>query len=657
MDLSIIIVNYNVRYFLEHCLRSVQSACNGIEAEVIVVDNNSVDGSVEMLREKFPWVQTIASKENLGFSKGNNLGIQKAKGRYLLLLNPDTVVEEDTFRRCIEYMDDHPKAGGLGVKMMDGSGAFLPESKRGLPTPDVAFYKIFGLSALFPKSRTFGKYHLSYLDQDTIASIEVLSGAYMFLRKSVIDQIGGLDENFFMYGEDIDLSYRIVKAGYENIYFPETRIIHYKGESTKKSSVNYVFVFYRAMIIFARKHFADNKARLLSFLINLAIYFRAGVAIVSRLTNRLALPALDFGLMFGVLIGLKSLYESQIKSGEGVHYPPEVDTYGFPIMLLIWILSISLLGGYNRPVRMLHLLRGLVLGSVVILIGYALLDESMRFSRGLILLSTVASVLILPLLRLLLDRFGVITLDRNQEKRVGIVGSATEIKRIRDFLRISKMPVASFYYINPKRKSESPPDGVRYHASLYQLRDVVDIHKINELILCLNDISVESAIAQMSNGYRRKVNFMLAPRESEYVIGSSSNRALGEYYLIDTHALLDAGNQRKKRLFDLAAALLLLLLSPVLIFAYRSPGRFLKNMRSIVLGNSTFVGIPTDIYEKANAAPIVQKPHLITAADQFEKMLHIDRDDVLLNYLANYSVSLDLDILMRGLKNLDRTPV
>ncbi|MFM7216761.1 MAG: glycosyltransferase family 2 protein, partial [Bacteroidota bacterium] len=272
MKLSVVIVNYNVKYFLEQCLRSAERACQGLEAEIFVVDNNSVDGSVEMVAEKFPKVKVIANKNNTGFSKANNQAIRISKGEYVLLLNPDTVVEEDTFRKTVAFMDEHADAGGLGVKMIDGSGKFLPESKRGLPTPEVAFYKIFGLSLLFPTSKRFGRYHLGYLDKDDVHKVDVLAGAFMLLRSSVLDKIGLLDEDFFMYGEDIDLSYRITKAGFSNYYFPHTSIIHYKGESTKKSSVNYVFVFYNAMVIFARKHFSPTNASTFSFFIRLAIY-------------------------------------------------------------------------------------------------------------------------------------------------------------------------------------------------------------------------------------------------------------------------------------------------------------------------------------------------------------------------------------------------
>ena len=200
MKLSIVIVNYNVKHFLEQCLHAVKKACINIDSEVFVVDNNSVDGSTGMIIQKFPWVKLIANKKNFGFSKANNQAILKATGEYVLLLNPDTVVEEDTFQKVLAFMDANPDAGGLGVRMIDGKGNFLPESKRGLPTPWVAFSKIFGLSSLFPKSKKFGKYHLSYLSENEIHEVDVLSGAFMLMRKETIDKVGMLDEEYFMYG-------------------------------------------------------------------------------------------------------------------------------------------------------------------------------------------------------------------------------------------------------------------------------------------------------------------------------------------------------------------------------------------------------------------------------------------------------------------------
>ncbi|MEP7265102.1 MAG: glycosyltransferase, partial [Bacteroidota bacterium] len=381
MKISIVIVNYNVQYFLEQCLLSVANACKGMDAEVFVVDNNSSDGSVEMVARKFPEVKLIANKDNKGFSAANNQAIREAKGEYILLLNPDTVVEEDTFSKTCAFMDLHPDAGALGVLMIDGKGNFLPESKRGLPVPSVAFYKIFGLAALFPKSKTFGRYHLGFLDKNKIHKVDVLSGAFMLLRKAALDKTGLLDEDYFMYGEDIDLSYRITKAGYFNYYFPETRIIHYKGESTKKSSINYVFVFYRAMAIFADKHFAKGNARLFNLLITFAIYIRAGLAMLQRFAERIFLPLTDAVLIYAGMYFLKNYWEVTVKD---VHYPSFFMNSLVPLYIIIWLASAYLSGGYDKPIRIAKLIRGILTGAVVILVVYALLPETYRFSRALI---------------------------------------------------------------------------------------------------------------------------------------------------------------------------------------------------------------------------------------------------------------------------------
>ena len=330
MKLSVVIVNYNVKHFLEQCLISVKKAMEMVEGEVFVVDNNSVDGSVEMVSEKFPHVTVIVNQENLGFARANNQAIRRAKGEYILLLNPDTVVEDNTFSKVISFMDAHPDAGGLGVKMVDGKGNFLPESKRGLPTPIVAFYKIFGLSALFPKSKKIGKYHLGFLDKDKTHEVDVLSGAFMMIKKETLNETGLLDEDFFMYGEDIDLSYRITQAGYKNYYFPETIIIHYKGESTKKGSLNYVLLFYKAMLIFAGKYFEPGKFKIFSFIIRAAIYFRASLSVIKRLVLNALLPILDILIIFLGYYFLVPEWE-KFKFSDGYHYPPGLFHVAVPL--------------------------------------------------------------------------------------------------------------------------------------------------------------------------------------------------------------------------------------------------------------------------------------------------------------------------------------
>ncbi len=280
MRLSVVIVNYKVKHFLEQCLRSVERAADGIAVETIVVDNASGDGSVEYIKERFPAVTLIASEENLGFARANNLAIRKSCGEYVLLLNPDTIVPENCFREFLKFMDSKPEAGGCGAYMLHSDGSFALESRRGLPTPFVAFCKMSGLAALFPKSRTFGRYYMRYLDENKPSRIEIMSGAFMFLRRCALAKAGLLDEDFFMYGEDIDLSCRIMKSGYDNYFLP-VRMLHYKGESTVKSSYRYVHTFYQAMQLFFNKHYS-HYSLLLSLPISIAIWVRAMLAYVGN---------------------------------------------------------------------------------------------------------------------------------------------------------------------------------------------------------------------------------------------------------------------------------------------------------------------------------------------------------------------------------------
>jgi Predicted glycosyltransferases len=288
MLLSVIIVNYNVKYFLEQCLCSVRKAIGELamvrgenSVEVIVVDNQSTDGSIEYLEPRFPFAQFIASPVNLGFSKANNLALQKAKGQYILFLNPDTILPEDAFVKCTRFMDAHADAGALGVYMVDGAGQYLKESKRGFPSLWVSFCKMSGLTKWFPTSRIFAGYYLGHLSNQHIQMVDVLSGAFMMVRKQALEKTGGFDEQFFMYAEDIDLSYRLQKAGFTNYYLPDCRIIHFKGESTRKNS-HYVKQFYRAMVQFVQKHHHGELAWLYTGLLEAMIWLRAAITVVSR---------------------------------------------------------------------------------------------------------------------------------------------------------------------------------------------------------------------------------------------------------------------------------------------------------------------------------------------------------------------------------------
>ncbi len=655
MKLSIVIVNYNVKYFLEQCLHSVQKACNGMEAEVFVVDNNSVDGSLKMVRDKFPDVHLIENKDNKGFSKANNQAIRKAKGEYILLLNPDTLVEDDTLTKTVQYMDEHPDAGGLGVKMLDGKGKFLPESKRGLPSPAVSFFKIFGISALFPKSRLFGRYHLSYLDKDKIHEIDILAGAFMLLRKKVLDRIGLLDEDFFMYGEDIDLSYRITQAGFKNIYYPETRIIHYKGESTKKSSLNYVFVFYNAMIIFAKKHFSQKNARSFSLLINLAIYIRAFISILTRFFSRMMLPLLDVILLFGGIYFIKNYWEHVFIFPGGGHYPIALVVVLVPAYIFIWLMCVYLSGGYDKPIRLGRLAQGMITGTVIVLVLYGLLSEHYRFSRALILLGALWGIISMIGIRSLLylidmNRFRI---GRVKFKRFIIIGETEEAERVSGLLQKTFINPA-FIGIVSFHNHKGNQNGFLGH--LGQIKEIITIHKIDEVIFCAKDVPAQVIIDKMSELKDEQVDFKIAPPESLSIIGSNSINTSGDLYVFDINAITKIPNRRNKRLLDILISLTLLLTYPITLFLVRKPIGLLRNIFSTFLGFKSWVGYAPYQPEEHHHLPDIRKGVLDPTYAFRNKDIPLDTILRLnLMYARDYKFFNDLNIIVKGFRDLGRS--
>lgn len=647
MKLSIIIVNYNVKHFLEQCILSVKKALSGIEGEIFVVDNNSVDGSVEMIQVKFPDVKLIANKDNTGFSKANNQAIRIASGEYILLLNPDTIVEEDTFSTCIQFMDSHQEAGALGVKLIDGKGNYLPESKRGLPTPAVAFYKIFGLSKLFPKSRTFGKYHLGYLDKDETNEIEILSGAFMFMRKSALDKSGLLDETFFMYGEDIDLSYRISLAGFKIYYHPKTRIIHYRGESTKKSSINYVFVFYNAMIIFAKKHFSQKNAQLFTFLIQCAVYLRAGLSIITRIISNIWLPIADALFIFIGVFLLKGYWATR----SGIFYPHEFIWIVVPLYISCWELFMWISGGYDRPLKTIKTLRGIAIGTFIILIVYGLLDEQHRYSRFLTLVGAGWAAISTSGIRLLYNllKYKSLFPEDFESKRILIIGSEEEAARIAAILNQS--PVKSSYtgIVSPKTDDL---ESLNNSVTSNRVKEMVEVFRINELIFCGSDMSSTQIMNQMSFINRPELEYKIAPPESLFIIGSNSILTIGEPYTIGLNSIDKPSNSRKKRVFDILVSLLVFASFPFLIFFVSNRGQILQNVFAVLFGRKTWVGF---IPNENNLLPTI-KPGILNPIDPFDEIQIDDsiKQQANLLYAKDYMVKQDFIILLNSWRYLGR---
>jgi GT2 family glycosyltransferase len=642
IQLSVIIVNYNVRYFLEQCLHSVFRANETLNAEVFVVDNQSVDGSCAMVRDKFPDVKLIENDRNLGFSTANNQAIRLAKGKYILLLNPDTVVQEDTFVKVLKFMDEHPDAGGLGVKMIDGRGNYLPESKRGLPTPWVAFCKMTGLAALFPHSQQFGRYYLGYLSNIEVNPIDVLAGAFMLLRSETLEKTGLLDETFFMYGEDIDLSFRISLACYKNYFYPETTIIHYKGESTKKGSLNYVLVFYQAMIIFAQKHFSGAYARNLVIIIRIAVYLRALLAIFHRTSAAIAFPLTDAVFAISGFMILKPLWEKfQLQGG---HYPADILLFALPVYLLIWLISISFSGGYEQPVRLGRIARGLLAGTVVILAGYSLLPESFRFSRGLILLSFSWNLIILSLWRIVAAFLRVPGVQLHSDKALNliIVGRSEEARRVESLLKQTDIHFQLAGLVHPETEQRS-----EFLGNIRQLKEIVSVNAVDEIVFCSADIPARDIIATMHLLSDTRVSFKIAGPESLSVIGSNSIDTAGDLYSISNNSIGKNLNRRKKRLFDLGLSFVFALILPFVRPFFPSFSVVYRSLKEVIAGKKTWVG-----YEGTSGVillPTIRKGVFSLARARSIQLSNETTEKFNLLYSKDYSILSDLKIVFRNL--------
>ncbi len=652
MKLSVVIVNYNVKYFLEQALLSVRQACVNIDSEVFVVDNNSVDDSVEMVREKFSEVIVIANKDNPGFSIANNQAIRQSKGEYVLLLNPDTVVEEDTFEKCISFMDAHPDAGGLGVKMIDGSGRFLPESKRGFPSPKVAFYKTFGLAKLFPKSKTFNQYHLGYLDKDENHEVDVLAGAFMWLRKSVLDEVGLLDETFFMYGEDIDLSYRIVKGGYKNYYLSDTTIIHYKGESTKKGSLNYVKTFYNAMIIFARKHFKGEQAWMFILMLQGAIYFRASITLISNFIRSAYLPILDAAGIFIGLFFIKNFWANYYFKNPD-YYPTSFLYVNIPLYIILWLISVYFNGGYDKRSNIRQLVRGIFIGTLFLAAIYGFLDSAFRTSRVLIILGMVWAVVSTIGIRAILHflQYQNFNIGREKNRNLVIVGTKKESSRVLELLNQAEVQSNMIGVVAPK----GIDDTKTYLSKLEQLDEVVHIYKINEVIFCSKDISAQQIMKWMTM-IGTNVDYKIVPKESLSIIGSSSKNSSGQLYTIDIRfGISDTRNKRNKRMLDLTIAIFLLILFPIGILGVNNKSGYFLNIFKVLAGKKTWVAYKQSNQSTVENLPVI-KPGVLSPIDGL-KVLNINEPTIQrLNfiYAKDYSAYNDIDIIWKGFKDLGR---
>ena len=645
MQLSVIIVNYNVKYFLEQCLHSVQKACIGIDSEIIVADNNSTDGSREYLQDNFPTVKFIWNSDNIGFAKANNLALEKATGSFILFLNPDTILAEDSIEKCIQFFDQHKSAGAIGIRMIDGSGNFLKESKRAFPSPLTSLFKLSGLTMLFPKSKIFARYHLGHLPENENHEVDVLAGAFMMMPKRVLDETGNFDERFFMYGEDVDLSYRVQEAGYKNYYFAESTIIHFKGESTKRGSLNYVRLFYKAMSLFVKKHYSGSKAGLFIFFIQTAIMIRAFFSALGNLLKKIGLPVLDAVLILGSFGLTRILWSHYIR--QEVNYSPQVLFTAFPAFTALFLATAFYSGLYDKGYKQQQLVRSTTIAALVLLSVYALLPESLRFSRGILVIGILVAFILMNLMRLLFIKLHYLeTSSEDEERRQTIVVAAEK-----DFLIIAEM-------LGKAGMTERVLGRVGFNAAgstatlgtIQQLPELVKKYQVKEIIFCENGLSFKEIIGCI-NGLPVAVRNKFHASGSNSIVGSDSKNTAGGF--IDNrikYSIEIPLQRRNKRLLDIIVSILFILAIPVIIFIKKRVAAFYKNVFLVLAAEKTWVGYATAKNDLPKLKPAVITSTTLPAALNDLPVESLQKSDAW--YASGYTMTTDLKKIGRGFKYL-----
>ncbi|MBL7683582.1 MAG: glycosyltransferase [Flavipsychrobacter sp.] len=648
MKISVIIVNYNVKYFLEVCLHSVLRATNGFDAEVIVVDNNSTDGSMQMVAEKFPTVIRIENKDNAGFGRANNQGVAIAKGEYILFLNPDTVMPEDFFTKTIGYMDAHPEAGSIGPKLLDGKGQFAPDGKKSFPSLSVAIFKTTGINKVFSKSPYFNKYYAVHIGEDETAAVDVLSGCCMLVRTAVLPKIGGaFDEDYFMYCEDVDLSYRIQKAGYQNIYFPEATLIHYKGESTRKATLSYVRIFNEALSTFVRKHYSKGNAQLFTIFINIGIVLRAILGVVKQVLKVLRMPMFDALIMLGTLWFMKEFWVVHVKNIEPIPLNSVLAT--FPVYIALWVVSLYINGVYDQSYRGLRVIRAMVIGTIMILAYYGLLQPGLRYSRAIIIFSGISGTVIMLALHELFFRLGIfkfIPYDKLPRKAVIVADEKNYADTANTLRRVHYAPDLNGRIATENNKGTAL-------AGINELKPYLFTAGINEVIFCVNGLSYAQILQQMQycgGAYEYKIHL----QGSESFVGSNSSHTAGDLYTLDKRYNLSKFSQlRNKRILDAGLSVIFLIMWPLLLLFVKNGLQFWVNCILVLMGRNTWVGYTTANNQLPAIRMGILPPYFIAADYEPSATVASQLDSI---YAQQYTAGADLTLILKNFKYLGTNP-
>ena len=678
---SVIIVSFNVKQYLLHAINSIHQSQYAGEVEIIIVDNNSFDGSVSVIQKSFPDIMIYKNKVNVGFGKAANQAAGKATGEYLLILNPDTIIQENTISKFVEYLEEHPDVGIIGPKILNADGSLQLACKRSFPTISVALPKLLGLTSLFPKSKWAGKYNLTYLDPDKIHKVDAISGSCMFIRQELFHRLDGFDEHFFMFGEDLDLCYRINQAGYEIHYFPVTQIIHYQGESVKTAPYDSLNAFYNAMILFSNKHFSRSQSILTNFTIRLGISLRKGMSIFGELRSLIISIGLDaLVVLVAFLIAIPVRFNN---------FEPIIVTRGLvpAVYIFFWLVVGSLFQLYTRYI--LSYTRA-ILASVsgfFIAVAFTYFFKQYAFSRLVIILATAIITVLIPGWRVLahyLMSRGVLKPVKEKHhvlfsRKTLIIGTDPESLRIAGNIQKrfdTGLDIIGFCDRKLSMERDELPN--TFLGALTDVRDIIKTYAIREIIFSSSGFTNEEILSIMNKTRDLRLTYRMVPRNQEILLGKSSVEEVGDYSFVNIeYSLFHRLHRISKRLFDiLGSVLVLIVFSPLIaihfiffnstvskeywgengkrfnVMELKNKNRFLKVlllMWAVLKGKISFVG--SSLIDTTNPDPkLICKPG-ITGLARVRHVKIVPGENSIMDhyYVQNQSLTLDLEIIMKTL--------
>ncbi len=655
MNLSIIIVNYNVKEFLQNLIHSIYKAAQNISYEIIIVDNASDDGSVEFIKDKFPGIKLISNQKNLGFSKANNIGLAQSKGDYLLLLNPDTIVGEDTFEKMISFFKSNPDAGLAGCKILNPDGTFQLACRRSFPGPWTSFCKVTGLSNLFPGSRLFARYNLTYLDENKTYEVDAISGSFMMFPRKIYEEIGGLDEQFFMYGEDLDFCYRVQKNNKKVYYYHDTQIIHYKGESTRRSSLDETKIFYNAMHLFVKKHLSSSF--LIEIILRVAIGLRELIAFMGRRKLVLLSLIIDF-FMFDLSIYLAENFYKHYTTWLGFNENHLSFIFIFPAFLYILISSIMKV--YRRDSLSVLRTFGALVISFFLISSATFFFKQFAYSRAVVIITFILAFIILALWRIILKLFFKVGIDKYStvNKRALIVGVnkpaiqiATKLKsKAQDFHNV--VGLIGFSHKEVGNKIED----IEIVGSIESIKKIISEKKINEVIFSSEELTYNEMMKIVSSCQDENVEFKLIGNNLDFLVGKSSVSILEDIPLFEINYNISNPLLRFiKSLFDYLLALFVLFLIYPFIYLFVKVSKKNSDFRKMVLnvpkiftGRVSFVG-PKNINENGN---LFLGKQGLTGFWYLENSNQEETEKLDIYYAKNQNIWLDLEILGKTLNKM-----